>query len=129
MLEKLDNGQDFIIKKDNLWATDQLVMILTAPTIQELEFDILKDKDNLLYAFQKASDERLKSSLYNAHYENESIEGKLLKEYGWIVYVQADFKLALDIPKDNFVWLRRSPEVIWNAGYSFIGLIMPHLHT
>jgi Domain of unknown function (DUF4837) len=108
-LQKIKTGGDFIIRRDNLWAGNQLVMILTAPTIQELEFDILKDKDNLLYTFQKVSDDRLKASLYNAHYENEALEGKLLKEYGWIVYVQADFKLALDIPKDNFVWLRRSP--------------------
>jgi hypothetical protein len=108
-LERIEKDQDFIIKRKNLWAANQLVMILTAPTIQELEFDILQDKDNLLYTFQKESDERLKSSLYNATYENEAIEGKLLKEYGWVIYVQADFKLALDIPKDNFVWLRRSP--------------------
>jgi hypothetical protein len=108
-LEKMTNEKDFIIKKENLWAKNQLVMILTAPTVQELEFKILNNKDNLLYSFQKISDERLQENLYNSMYENESIEGKLLKEYGWIIYVQADFKLARDIPEDNFVWLRRSP--------------------
>ena len=37
------------------------------------------------------------------------LEGKLLKEYGWLIYIQADFQLALDEPENNFVWLRRSP--------------------
>ena len=39
----------------------------------------------------------------------KDIEGKFLNDYGWIIYVQADFKVALNKPEDNFVWLRRSP--------------------
>lgn len=108
-LEKVKNDNTFMIKKENLWAGGQLVMFLTAPSVQQLQSDILKSKDNLLFAYQKASDERLKSCLYNPKYENESLEGKLLKKYGWIIYIPSDYKLALDIPKDNFVWLRRSP--------------------
>jgi Domain of unknown function (DUF4837) len=108
-LNKLKEDRDFIIRKEDLWAEQQLVMVLTAPTLQQLEIKISEDKDNLLYSFQKASDERLKASVYNSRYEQEPIEGKLLKEYGWLIYVQADFKLALDLPHDNFVWLRRSP--------------------
>jgi hypothetical protein len=108
-IDKIKQQQDFIIRKNNLWARNQLVMILTAPTIGELEYKILNNKDNLLYTFQKASDKRLEQSLYNSRYEQEPLEGKLLKEYGWLIYVQADFKLAIDAPKDNFVWLRRSP--------------------
>ncbi len=108
-IQKIEGKKDFIIKKEDLWARNQLVMILTAPTIQDLEFKILNNKDNLLYAFQKVSDKRLEQSVYNSRYEQQPLEGKLLKEYGWLIYVQADFKLALDVPQDNFVWLRRSP--------------------
>lgn len=107
--KKLLENNSFLIKKYNLWAKNQLVMVLTAPSMQELEFNILKYKDDLLYAFQKISDERLYASLYNARYEQEDIEGKLLRDYGWIIYVQADYKLALNKPEDNFIWLRRSP--------------------
>ena len=108
-IQKIKQEKDFIIKREGLWARNQLVMILTAPTIQELEYKIMNNKDNLLYTFQKVSDERLEQSVYNSRYEQEPLEGKLYKEYGWLIYVQADFKLALDIPEDNFVWLRRSP--------------------
>lgn len=97
------------INKYNLWARNQLVMILTAPTIEELKTSILANKDDLLYAFQKISDDRLAQSLYSAPYERKDIEGMLLKNYGWIIYVQADYHVALNIPKDNFVWLRRAP--------------------
>lgn len=104
----MSNQMSQVIKY-NLWAKKQLVVVLSAPDMQELEFNILKKSDNLLYAFQKISDERLYESLYNAHYEQKEIEGKLLKEHGWVIYVQADFSLAMNKPEDNFVWLRRSP--------------------
>ncbi len=103
------NNETFIINKYDLWAKNQLVMLLTAPSMEELEVKILQEKDRLLYAFQEISDKRLYESLYNSRYEREPVEGKLLKDYGWIVYVQADFNIALDKPEDNFIWLRRSP--------------------
>ncbi len=106
---KLVENEGFQIKKYDLWAKDQLVMVLTSPQMQELEFNILKNKDELLYSFQQISDKRLYSSLYSSKYEQEKVEGKLLKDYGWLIYVQADFQVALNKPEDNFVWLRRSP--------------------
>ena len=107
--EKMKSDPNFIVYKDGLWAKNQLVAVLSAQDIQQLEFKIFQNADNLLYAFQKKSDERLYNSLYNPRYEQKNIEGKFLKDYGWIIYVQADFKVALNKPEENFVWLRRSP--------------------
>ena len=107
--KKLEEDDNFILHKYDVWAKNQLVTVLTAQTMQELEFKILKNKDNLLYTYQKISDKRLKESLYSPHYERKAIEGKLLHDYGWIIYVQADFKLAKSDPDGKFVWLRRSP--------------------
>ncbi len=107
--EKLKAENDFTVFKSDLWARKQLVTVLTAPSMQELEFKILKNSDNLLYAYQKVSDQRLYESLYSSRYEQKDIQGKLLRDYGWMIYVQADFRLALNKPEDQFVWLRRSP--------------------
>lgn len=107
--KKLNSDPAFVVYKYDLWAKNQLVTVLSAPTMQELEFKIFQNSDNLLYAFQKISDERLYQNLYNPHYEQMNIEGKFLKNYGWTIYVQADFKVAFDKPEDKFVWLRRSP--------------------
>lgn len=107
--EKFVSETDFILRKENLWAKNQLVTVLSAPSMQELEFKILKNKDNILYAYQKISDQRLYQSLYNRTYEQTDIQGKFLRDYGWVIYVQADFHLAMEKPEDNFIWLRRSP--------------------
>jgi len=106
---KLGSDSGFIAYKYNLWAKNQLIAVISAPTAQEVEYKILQNSDNLLYAYQKISDERLYQNLYNPHYEQLNVEGKFLKNYGWTIYVQADFKIAFDKSEDNFVWLRRSP--------------------
>ncbi|NWG29027.1 MAG: DUF4837 family protein [Ignavibacteriaceae bacterium] len=106
---KLASDENFIVYKNDLWAKNQLVAVISASSIELLNNKILNNSDNLLYTFQKKSDERLFNNLYNPTYEKKDIEGKFLKNYGWIIYVQADYVVALDKPEKNFVWLRRSP--------------------
>ena len=84
-------------------------MVLSANGMEPLISKIRRNADDLLYAFQKISDKRLFASLYNSRFEQEKVEGKFLRKYGWIIYVQADFKVAIDDSANNFVWLRRSP--------------------
>ncbi|HKI77671.1 MAG TPA: DUF4837 family protein [Ignavibacteriaceae bacterium] len=107
--KKIIADSNVIVRKYDLWAKNQLVMVLTAPDMESLKSKINRNADDLLYAYQKISDKRLFSSLYNPQYEQEDIEGKLLKSYGWVIYVQADFLVAKNDSLNNFVWLRRSP--------------------
>ncbi len=97
----------FVINKYDLWAQDQLVMILTSNDINDLIAKIRENKDDLLYYFREASNKRLAKGLYNTRYEQKDVEAKLLKNYGWMMYVQADYQVALEEPKENFVWFRR----------------------
>lgn len=108
--EKVLNDSNFVFNKYNLWASGQLVMVLTSPDLETLKKNITANSADLLYYFQKLSNQRLFESLYNAKYEKKEIEAKLLKNFGWIIYVQADFELALSDSSENFVWLRRAPD-------------------
>lgn len=106
---KLAYDSNFIAYKYDLWAKSQIVAVLSANTIEELNKKIMNNADDILYNFQKKSDERLFNNLYNPTYEREDIEGKFLRDYGWVIYVQADFVVAVEKPEDKFIWLRRSP--------------------
>ena len=106
---KIKEEPDFIVYKNDLWAKNQMIAILSAPTAEDLKSKILRNSDNLLYKFQKISDERLFGNLYQPRYELQDVEGKFLRDYGWVIYVQADYKVAKNVSGDNFVWLRRSP--------------------
>lgn len=107
--ELVKADSEFVFNKYDLWARNQLVSIMTAPTTEQLNKRMLENHEDLLYYFQNISNKRLFESLYNPSYEKKDIEAKLLDQYGWIIYVQADYMLALDKPEDNFVWFRRAP--------------------
>ncbi len=96
-----------VINRYDLWAHDQLVMILTAKDIKSLESKMLEKKDDLFYYFREKSNKRLAKGLYNPRFEQKNVEAKILNNYGWLMYIQADYQLAMDQPEDNFVWLRR----------------------
>ena len=105
---KLETDSNSIVYKYDLWAIGQLVVVLSAPNMKELNSKILRNSDDLLYTFQKESDKRLYENLYNPKYERKNIEGEFLKDYGWIIYVEADYVPAINDSINKFVWLRRA---------------------
>jgi len=104
------SGNEFAVKKKDVWSKDQVLVIMASNTIEELRIRAFKNSDNLLYYFQKASDDRVMNNLYNPKYERKELEAKYLNDYGWMLYIQADFVEAINNPKEKFVWLRRSPD-------------------
>lgn len=101
------NDSVYIINKYDLWAENQLVMILTSNDINKLASIIRNNKDDLFYHFRESSNNRIAKGLYNTRFEQKGIEAKLLSNYGWMMYIQADYQIAMEKPEDNFVWLRR----------------------
>ena len=109
--DKIKNSaseQNSFYQEYNLWAKDQLIVIITAPDIKQIEAKIMQNKDHLLAAFRKISDKRLYQSLYDSKYEKRNTEGMLLKNYGWIIYVQSDYKVAIHHPDENFICFKNS---------------------
>ncbi len=109
VMSLVKKGEEFVIKKRNVWAKDQVVVILISNTLPELIVKVFREQDNLLYFFQSASDERMLKNLYNPTYEKKDLEAKYLKNYGWKIYIQADFLEAINDSVNKFVWLRRAP--------------------
>jgi hypothetical protein len=104
---KVRNDSTFVITKYDLWAQGQLVMFLTAPTLDQLRENIMNNQEDLLYYFQNISTQRLKKNLYSNFYEQKAMEGRFLDKYGWIIYAKEGYKLAVDSPEKNFVWIRK----------------------
>jgi hypothetical protein len=94
--------------KYNLWAKNQLVMILTAPDLQHLEQSLVRNNEYIFNAFHKISDKRLYESLHDSKSEKLNTEGMLLKQYGWILHIPSDFSVEENEPKENFFCLKSS---------------------
>jgi hypothetical protein len=100
---KFLTDKDYIHYIYDLWAKNQLVAIISANDLKDLDFKIEKNKDSLLITFQRESDNRLKESLYNPKYELKNIQRKLLLNYGWVIYAHKDYKLERSDKKEKFV--------------------------
>jgi len=98
--------KNFFFNKNDLWAKHQLVMFLTANSIDELKQNILNANEELLYSFRQTSNKRLFAKLYKPGLEMKKIKARLLKSYGWTFYIQPGTELAINDSLNNFVWLR-----------------------
>ncbi|MFH1194933.1 MAG: DUF4837 family protein [bacterium] len=107
-LAKVKTGNKFYFTKYDLWVREQLVMVLSATSLEMLNEKLLGKHEDLPYYFQNISNKRLSQSLYEPEYEKIDIQAELLDRYGWIIYVQKDFILDEEQPADNFVLLRKS---------------------
>lgn len=110
----MEMSSHFMIPKYNLWAKNQLVMILTAPDLQQMQLCLIQNKENLLNSFHNISDKRLLACLYDSKFENRNAEGMLLKNYGWIIYIPSDFTITENEHEENFVSIKnKSGKDMW----------------
>ncbi|MDP4115894.1 MAG: DUF4837 family protein [Bacteroidota bacterium] len=99
----LNSGKQLYIKKENLWAKNQVVIFIASRNIDSLSHGIINHKDELVALFQKMSDKRFQSSIYDKKYEQKQIQGHLLKNYGWMLYVQPEYRLTAEDPREKYV--------------------------
>ncbi len=57
--------------------------------------NIIQKKDDLFYYFRDASNKRFAKGLYNKKFEQRKVEANLLKNYKWMMYIQADYTLGI----------------------------------
>lgn len=101
--KQLSSGQVFYIKKENLWAKNQIVIFIGSKNIDSLSNGIIEHKDEFVSIFQNMSDKRFQSSSYDKKYEQKHIQGHLLKNYGWMLYIQPQYKLVAENSSEKYV--------------------------
>lgn len=105
----VESGQQFVINKYDLYRREQLVMFVTARDMDTLIGKIRANRRQLLYYFQKESLEREIADVYSDRkFEQVDLEKRFLKNYGWRIFVQPDYWVAVDSSSERFVWLRRA---------------------
>lgn len=104
-VNKLKSGSSPFIKKENLWSENQLVVFLGASSMEQLKKTLEDNKDLILAEYQKITEKMLSAGIYDHRYEKKDIQGHLLKNYNFMLYVQNDFKILKENKDEDYVLL------------------------
>jgi hypothetical protein len=111
-LESVKRGENFLFKKEDLWAENQLILMLASVNTDSLNRKILRYKNQIFNLYFNRYIAQLKREMYH-RLEQKKIEKELLKKYQWEVRVQHDYFLAWESPDTGFVFLRRMHPERW----------------
>ncbi len=106
VMESVKSGDGFYIPQENVWAFNQYVVFLVAPSKDDM-IQRLYDLGELVYdSFRKSYYTRLRNKMFK-HSENKKIEKYIAENFPFTIRVQHDYVLVDESLKDNYIWLRR----------------------
>lgn len=110
--ERVRNHESYVFKNDDPWKSNQRLLILTSANLDTLRQRISAHGEELFELFHQPLVERVTAQMFSL-YEQKELEKTLLKNYGWALRVQHDYKLYKDFPEERFVMLRRIAPERW----------------
>jgi len=104
--EAVSNGKVFHIFQENLFADEQMGIILAAPDEKAFLQKLATYSEDIYKKLESYYFERLERSMF-IDAEQTALENYLAKNFGWKIRVQYDYNLVIETEDENFVWLRR----------------------
>jgi hypothetical protein len=104
--ENVTNGSVFEIFQADLFSTEQEVIFLPAVDPEMLKKQLMDRKDIIFDRLHRSYLRRLEYAMFLKG-EQEVFEDYLIKEYGWKIRVQHDYRIVKEAEDKSFVWFRR----------------------
>lgn len=101
----VETGQYFVFTRNDEWALNQRLMILTSPSMADLNLALQDNADMVYQVFDQHKNELVYDFIYKtaAPLENKELQNELFKKYGWYMRIHPDFKLIEDKEDSNYV--------------------------
>jgi hypothetical protein len=101
-------GEEHVINRYHSNARGQIIMYLTGPSVDDIYQNIIYDADRLFYYFNNFALRReIENITRERRHAKRELSERFLEDYGWSMFIQHDYFLAINSPEKNFVWLRR----------------------
>ncbi len=103
------------VKRD-VWAHNQIVIIITGPGPEYLNSFILKNADMIFNTINDYTNENVKNYLFSSYqgeHERYDLERKIVHEYGFGIRVPRMFDWEKGSGKERFLWLRALEPERW----------------
>ncbi len=106
----VEEGRAFLFAKKNVWANDQELMVLTAPTLPALRKRISEGMEDIFSVMERALNEKTKVWLFQKG-EQRKLEKEVFRKWGWSLRIPWGFSLREEAP--GFVWLQKKAPDRW----------------
>jgi len=103
-------GEAFVFAKRDVWAKDQELMILTAPTYPLLREKLAEGREEIFAVMEGALNEKTMVWLFKRG-EQRKLERGLFRKWGWYLRIPWGFSLRSEAP--GFVWLLKKAPDRW----------------
>ncbi len=112
----IQSNMRWIIVKENLWAGNQIVVFLTAPTEEALSVQLDLFGDDVFNIIDKSVNDRVAEWLFSRAFgegERIALEDSIARSYGWGIRVPKFWEWEKGSGEDNFLWLRTLEPERW----------------
>jgi len=110
--EAVRAGEAGLTWKRNVWAKNQLLMIVTGRDSAHLVSNLRTQADQLYTALEDSRNERTGDLIYS-YGEREEVSQELADKYGWTIRVPFGYKVLDEKPDSNFVLLVKEEPARW----------------
>lgn len=115
-VKAIQSNMRWIIVKEDLWAGDQMVVFLTAPTEEALSVQLDLFGDDVFNLINNSVNERVSEWLYSRAFgesERYELEDSIARNYGFAIRVPKFWEWEKGSGEEDFLWLRTTEPERW----------------
>jgi hypothetical protein len=112
VVSSVRSGEAGISWKEDVWATEQLLMVATADNIDNLINGLRGETDRLYAQIEEARNKRIAKLIYR-YGERDDVSQELADEFGWQVRVPFGYRILDAKPDSGFVLLAKDQPSRW----------------
>ena len=112
VIQSIRNGKSGISWKQDVWAEEQLLMVVSAENVENLINHLRGESDRLYAQVENARNKRIAKLVYK-YGERKDVTQQLADEYGWQVRVPFGYHVLEAKPDSGFVALAKESPSRW----------------
>ena len=112
VLERIGRGEAHVFFKTEVWAKDQILVIVAARDRFALRQKLVEEQDAIFDTMEGHLNRRVGKWLY-AEGEQEALELELFEQFGWTLRIPVGYAVEKNVPEEGFVWLRKRAPDRW----------------
>lgn len=101
----VENGDYYVFTRQDEWAQDQQIMLLAAPTIDDLKKKMEENSESLFNMFYDWVNLKVAERMFEDG-ENKELEERLYDTYGWTLRLARGYRVFEEDRENNLVWIR-----------------------